>query len=73
MSSRISKRINFVLLNKDGDANIVATATEIASYFDDNGNQIKRDHLAGVTWNFRDNILHYAQEKQQHKTISCQY
>ncbi|MBN2530337.1 MAG: DUF2380 domain-containing protein [Deltaproteobacteria bacterium] len=26
------------------------------NYFDNNGNQTKLDHLAGVTWNFRDNI-----------------
>ena len=36
---QIAQDSNRALLNKDGDANIIATAAEIADYFDANGNQ----------------------------------
>ena len=40
----------------DSSTEIVATPAEIAEYFDANGNQKKLDHLAGVTWTYRDSI-----------------
>lgn len=45
-----------VLNTDDGSTEIVATPAEIAEYFDANGNQKKLDHLAGVTWTYRDSI-----------------
>ena len=54
---KIAADSNRALLNTEtGSTEIVATPAEIAEYFDANGNQRKLDHLASVSWNYRDNI-----------------